>query len=111
MIPTSFIAPVRDNDGKLLRRSVHAELRGRLMSIAGGFTALNCEGQWQDASGRTYKDKSLRYEAALASWEDLPGFLDLLRWLCLEARQLEVFYTVAGIAGTIRAVAPQTVEH
>lgn len=105
MIPTSFIAPLRDNDGNMLPRTVEQQLRARMLDI-GGWTAMPCEGEWRDKSGVTYHDSSLRYEVSLASWDQIPALLDMLRWLCGAARQLEIFYTIAGIPSTMRGPAP-----
>jgi len=106
MIQTSFIVPLRDNEGRPLRRSVHTQLRTRLVDAFGGFTSSPCEGEWRDASGQVYRDASLRYEIALASWEQVPDLLEVLRWLSEAARQLELFYTVAGIPEIMKGPRP-----
>lgn len=98
MIKTLVLVPIRDNDGQPFSPADWDLLERKLLERFGGFTGGGmAEGAWSDDAGKVYRDVSRRYEVALSSWNQLPDWLDVVRWIRVHFRQIAVYVEVAGI--------------
>lgn len=98
MIKTLVLVPIRDNDGQAFSPADWDLLERKLLERFGGFTGGGmAEGAWSDETGKVYRDISRRYEVALSSWNQLPDWLDVVRWIRVHFRQIAVYVEVAGI--------------
>lgn len=103
MIRTLFLVPTRDNDGRRFDLDDWRALDERIGARFGGYTEPPpVRGVWR-AGSRTYRDVNRQFVIALDSWEQLPEWLDLVRWARTRFRQEAVYIEVAGIPGIIGA--------
>jgi hypothetical protein len=101
MIRAAILVPLRDNDGKAFGFRTWAEFRTRLLALSGGYTdAGQVQGVWVD-SGRTYDDRSRRYEVAIQSWRDVHAVIELADWVRDAFRQEAIYIEIAGLAEII----------
>ncbi|MBA2449999.1 MAG: hypothetical protein H0V51_18425 [Chloroflexi bacterium] len=104
MIGTSFLIPIRDNEGRPFLPSQWRALHQRLLVEFGGYTRVsNVQGAWEDR-GRVYRDRNRQYLVSLESWTQLPAWLDLVRWARQTFRQEAIHVEVAGVPEILRNV-------
>lgn len=97
LVRTTFLVPVKDNDGQEFPVTLWEELEQQLVTRFGGFSMQpGVVGAW-GSDGTVYRDVSNRYEVALASWTQLPQWLDLVYWVRHSFRQVAVYIEVAGV--------------
>jgi hypothetical protein len=95
LIKTLFLVPIRDNDGKVFPKRAWRELEDRLRMF-GGFTRLGLvEGEWTDAAGRIYRDRSRQYGSVL-SVRDLAAWLAIVTWVQERFGQEAMYVEIAG---------------
>lgn len=95
MIKTLLLVPIRDNDGKGFPKRVWRELEDRLRRF-GGFTRLGLvEGDWTDAGGRIYRDRSRQYSCVLSA-RDLAAWLAVVTWAQVRFGQEAMYVEIAG---------------
>lgn len=96
MIRTVFLVPTQDNDGKPFTRTDWHELEQKLFQFGGWSKTGPVEGAWSDGN-KVYRDRSRQYHVALASWTQLPEWLEVIRWTRTHFRQEALYIEVAGI--------------
>jgi hypothetical protein len=97
VIETVLFVPLTDNEGGRFGRRDWDALEGRLVAFGGFSRTANVQGRWYD-SGRIYADTSRQYVVALASWWQLPIWLEIVDWARVIFRQEALYVKVAGIA-------------
>ncbi len=97
MIKTIFLVPARDNEGHEFPPSAWQALEDRLLDLCGGFSVVPAvRGAWRSEE-RVYQDVSRQYGVSLESWEQLPAWLEVIRWVGHLFRQEAIYAEVAGI--------------
>lgn len=96
MVKTMFLVPLQDNDGQPFGADDWRELEQQLLQFGGFSSGAVVEGAWE-AGGRIYRDTSRTYIVALASWTQLPQWLEVVRWARTKFRQEAIYVEVAGI--------------
>lgn len=97
MIETQFLVPERTNDGERFSPSAWKEIEERLLLLGGFSWNPGVRGVWQSSSGRVYRDRSRQYLVSLASWTQLPAWLEVVLWARRRFRQEALYIKVAGI--------------
>lgn len=98
MFEATTLSPIADNDGVRFPDSILVELRGRLVTLAGGLTAEHdVSGVWIAPDGRQFAERMTPYTVALRSWWQLPEFLAIVAWAREAFRQHAMFVRVAGV--------------
>lgn len=97
MIKTTFLIPVRDNEGRAFEPEAWAELDRRLLRFGGASDTGRVTGTWENDGGGVHREKSRQYQVSLQRWTDLPDWLDLIRWARHRFRQQAIYVEVAGI--------------
>ena len=100
-IETQFQIPVTDNNGQQFPSADWEALEERLLEFGGGTVLAEIDGWWRDG-GQVYRERSNRYLIDLESWEDLPRWLELVRWARERFGQIAIRIRVAGITDIIR---------
>ncbi len=96
MIKTVLLVPIRDNEGRLYSRSAWDELEDRLLQFGGLSRTSGVVGVWRSGT-RVYRDRSRQYVVSLASWMELPAWLDVVRWARRRFPQEAIYFEVAGV--------------
>jgi hypothetical protein len=96
MIEAAVLIPVRDNEGQSFPRSLTKELERRFRRF-GGHTQSPVSGAWVGGSGRVYRDRSRQYTVSLASWTQIPDWLNVVHWLRECFQQQAVYIRIAGL--------------
>lgn len=96
MIKTMFLVPEKDNRGRRFPAAAWRELEERLLDFGGYSEARGVRGAWT-AGDRVYRDVSRQYIVALASWTDLPRWLEVVRWAKERFEQEAIYIEVAGV--------------
>ncbi len=99
MVGTSFLVPVKDNQGQRFTDEDWQTLNERLIDEFGGFArASDIVGAWRTNDGRLVEDVSRQYMVTLDSWADFPTWLATMRWVREQFRQEAIHIDVAGVA-------------
>jgi hypothetical protein len=97
VIETVVLIPEAGNTGDAHSPRLWRRLEDRLLARFGGFSmAGNVRGAWRSQE-RHYTDVSRQYVVALASWWQLPEWLQLVDWARTTFRQEALYVKVAGI--------------
>ncbi len=97
MIKATILIPKRDNDGRPFDRRILQAFEARLIELSGGFSITrDVEGVWR-YEGKTYIDRSDRYEVAMQDWDGIAPFLEVVRWARVRFRQEALYVEIAGI--------------
>lgn len=100
-IETSVYVPEADNDDIPFDDGDWAALYARLARIAGGATRRGPhQGSWLGPDSNLYTEPIFEFEVAVASWFDVPAFLEIVIWIQFHFRQLAIHFKVAGIHET-----------
>lgn len=101
MIKATILVPKRDNNGLPFERITLQVFEARFVELSGGFSITrDVEGVWR-YEGRTYLDRSDRYEVAMPDWDGVAPFLKLARWARVQFRQEAMYIEIAGIPQVI----------
>jgi hypothetical protein len=71
-------------------------LEERLLTFGGFSFRDGIRGAWEHES-RIHRDESRQFEVALASWRQVPDWLELVFWVRQSFRQVALYVVVAGI--------------
>lgn len=94
-IKALFLVPIRDNQGRAFPKRAWRELEDQLRAF-GGFTRLGLvEGEWVDATGQIYRDRSRQYSSVL-SVRNLAAWLAIVTWTQERSRQEAMYIEIAG---------------
>jgi len=96
MIKTSFLVPIRDNEGRAFEGEAWAELEHRLLRFGGASAGGLISGTWESHAG-VRRETNRQYQVGLARWTDLPDWLDVIRWARRRFRQEAIYIEVAGM--------------
>lgn len=66
----SIIFPLYSNEGTSLKHQV-ADITHEILDVVGGYTASAVVGQWKDANGTIYTDRSMRVSTVVTSHNEL----------------------------------------
>lgn len=97
MIRTVMFVPIRDNSDQPFTRADWRALRARLREL-GGYTPIrSVYGEWFDEDGELHRDRSHRFIVTLTV-QQLPQWVDLVRWARERFRQKAIYVEVSGTA-------------
>lgn len=97
MIETVVLVPETDNNSEVFPVSQWDELESKFFAGFGGWTRQpNVSGVWSD-NGQPVRDTSRQYVVSLASWRDMPKWLEVADWILQAFRQDALYVKVAGI--------------
>lgn len=98
-----MLVPVADNDGRLFRPHVWAELEIRCMAVSGGYNVqLGIQGVWVDTDRYTYRDTVNAYTIALISIRQLSAWVALVEWVLVILRQEALYVEINGVPEIVR---------
>lgn len=97
MVKTTFLVPIKDNEGKDFNASDWRQLEGRIIQSFDGYSlTTGVHGAWK-YQGKVYRDISRQYTISLESWHQFPEWLDIIRWAREHFRQEALYVEVAGV--------------
>lgn len=97
MIKAAVLIPTRDNEGKPFSRRDWLFVEDAFIALCGGFSRETGRfGGWAH-EGRLYREPQVRYIAILASWRQVPSWLELAERIRVRFRQIEISIEVAGL--------------
>ena len=100
MVKTVFLVPIRDNEGRPFPRSYWQGLEQQLLQFGGFSRTTGVAGAWT-SEGRIYRDTSRQYIVSLASWTQLPSWLEVVQSARKQFRQEAIYVEVAGVPEVI----------
>ena len=97
MVKAVFFVPKRDNGGQPFRRRQWNDLRRQLRELAGGYTeAASVNGEWINENGVIFQDNNRVFIVTLASWKQLPAWLELVESVRATFEQEAIYGEING---------------